>query len=119
MATATLLRPSAAALAEAYFLKAPAKIGYLRADSLAMLVSFANVGAHARVLVVEACAGLVLGAVAERLGGHGVVRPARPSSLSTLPILAGKPCSAVHGWARHGLFASLMESQEGHLSNHA
>ena len=73
MATATLVRPSAAALAEAYFLRSPGRVGHLRADSLALLLSLANVGAHARVLAVDACAGLVAGAAAERLGGHGLV----------------------------------------------
>ena len=55
LATATLVRPSAAALAEAYFLRRrQAKVGHLRADTLALLLSLANVGAHARVLVMEA-----------------------------------------------------------------
>ena len=33
---------------------------------------------HAQVLVVEACCGVVTGAVAERLGGHGTVCAAFP-----------------------------------------
>ncbi len=84
MATATLVRPSAAALAQAYFAKSPARIAHLRADSLALLLSLANIGAHARVLVMEACAGLVTGAVAERLGGHGMVRGSRNCPKETL-----------------------------------
>ncbi|KAK9916890.1 hypothetical protein WJX75_008379 [Coccomyxa subellipsoidea] len=73
MAQATLVRPTARALADAYFARSPQKIQNLRADSLALLLSLANIGAHAGVLVVETCSGLVTGAVAERLGGSGLV----------------------------------------------
>jgi tRNA (adenine-N(1)-)-methyltransferase non-catalytic subunit len=48
-------------------------VQHLRQDALALALSLANIGAHARVLVVDSCAGLVTGAVAERLGGYGVV----------------------------------------------
>jgi tRNA (adenine-N(1)-)-methyltransferase non-catalytic subunit len=65
----TVRRPTAASVCEAYFASAPAKTSYLRADALALLLALANVGAHARVLVVECCGGLVTAAVAERLGG--------------------------------------------------
>jgi tRNA (adenine-N(1)-)-methyltransferase non-catalytic subunit len=65
----TVRRPTAATVCEAYFASAPAKTSYLRADALALLLALANVGAHARVLVVEGCGGLVTAAVAERLGG--------------------------------------------------
>ena len=66
-------RPSAAAVCEAYFQKLPAKIGFLRLDTLSTLLSLANVGAHARVLVMDSCGGMVTAAVAERLGGFGSV----------------------------------------------
>lgn len=65
---ATLRRPTAATVAEAYFSSSPAKTGYLRADALALLLSLANVGAHAHVLVVETCGGLVSAAALERAG---------------------------------------------------
>ncbi|CAL8466719.1 g6255 [Coccomyxa elongata] len=73
MAQATLIRPTARSVAEAYFVKSPQKIQCMRADSLALLLSLANIGAHARVLVVETCGGLVTGAVAERMGGTGLI----------------------------------------------
>ncbi|EFN52089.1 hypothetical protein CHLNCDRAFT_139358 [Chlorella variabilis] len=73
---ATVRRPTAAAVCEAYFSTSPAKTAYLRADALALLLSLANIGAHGRVLVVENCGGLVTAAVAERLGGHGGVTSA-------------------------------------------
>ena len=66
---ATVRRPTGAAVAEAYFANSPAKTSYLRADALALLLSLANVGAHARVLVVETCGGLVTAAALERGGG--------------------------------------------------
>jgi tRNA (adenine-N(1)-)-methyltransferase non-catalytic subunit len=54
----------------------PAKIGFLRLDTLSLLLSLANVGAHARMLVMDACGGMVTAAVAERLGGFGSVTAA-------------------------------------------
>ena len=42
----------------------------LRYDSIAQLLTLANVRAHANVMVCESVAGLLLGAVAERLGGQ-------------------------------------------------
>ena len=69
-------RAPAAAIAQAYYLRQPARIGHLRLDTLSLLLSLANVGAGARVLAVDACGGLVLGAAAERLGGHGAVQGA-------------------------------------------
>jgi tRNA (adenine-N(1)-)-methyltransferase non-catalytic subunit len=68
---------------EAYFANCPSRTGYLRADALALLLSLANVAAHARVLVVEGCGGLVLAAAAERLGGHGGVVAAWPGAPGT------------------------------------
>ncbi|PRW61100.1 tRNA (adenine(58)-N(1))-methyltransferase non-catalytic subunit trm6 [Chlorella sorokiniana] len=66
---ATVRRPTGATVAEAYFANSPAKTNYLRADTLALLLTLANVGAHARVLVVESCGGLVSAAALERTGG--------------------------------------------------
>ncbi|KAL3140277.1 hypothetical protein ABBQ38_004545 [Trebouxia sp. C0009 RCD-2024] len=70
---ATIQRPTARSVCEAYFGKSSPKINHLRADSLAMLLSLANIGSHGKVLVLETCSGLVTGAVAERLGGFGHV----------------------------------------------
>ncbi len=66
-------RPTAKTLSEAYY-KSPKhmkRIGNLRPDALAMALCLANVGAYQRVLVIEQSAGLVTGAVLERLGGYG------------------------------------------------
>lgn len=56
-----------------FFPLQPSKIGYLRIDTLSLLLSLANVGAHAQVLVIDTCGGMVTAAAAERLGGFGSV----------------------------------------------
>ncbi|XP_041021578.1 tRNA (adenine(58)-N(1))-methyltransferase non-catalytic subunit trm6 isoform X1 [Juglans microcarpa x Juglans regia] len=68
-----LRRPVARSICEAYFKKYPARIGFLRVDTLSLLLSMANVSANSDVLVVDMVGGLLTGAVAERLGGTGYV----------------------------------------------
>lgn len=68
-----LRRPFTRSICEAYFNKCPAKIGFLRMDTLSLLLSLANVSAYADVLVLDMLGGLVTGAVAERMGGNGSV----------------------------------------------
>ncbi|XP_077231417.1 eukaryotic initiation factor 3 gamma subunit family protein [Tasmannia lanceolata] len=68
-----LRRPFARSICEAYFKKHPARIGFLRVDTLSLLLSIANVGAYSDVLVVDMVGGIVTGAVAERLGGTSYV----------------------------------------------
>ncbi|KNA16003.1 hypothetical protein SOVF_092840 [Spinacia oleracea] len=66
-------RPFVRSICDAYFRKYPDRIGCLRSDSLALLLSMANVAAYSDVLVVDMVGGIVTGAVAERLGGTGYV----------------------------------------------
>ncbi len=47
---------------------------FLRMDTLALLLSLANVGANAEVLVLDMLGGLLTAAVAERLGGMQCIR---------------------------------------------
>ncbi|KAE8770898.1 putative tRNA (guanine-N(1)-)-methyltransferase,putative [Hordeum vulgare] len=68
-----LRRPSSRSICETYFKKYPARIGFMRVDALSLLLSMANVGAYSDVLAVDMVGGLVVGAVAERLGGTGYV----------------------------------------------
>lgn len=68
-----LRRPFTRSICEAYFNKWPEKIGFLRMDTLSLLLSVANVSAYADVLVLDMLGGLVTGAVAERMGGNGSV----------------------------------------------
>ncbi|PIA55511.1 hypothetical protein AQUCO_00700065v1 [Aquilegia coerulea] len=48
-----LRRPFSRSICEAYFKKYPARIGYLRVDTLSLLLSMANVSAYSDVLVVD------------------------------------------------------------------
>ncbi|CAJ1972541.1 unnamed protein product [Sphenostylis stenocarpa] len=66
-------RPVARSICEAYFKKYPSKIGFLRVDTLSLLLSMANVSSNSDILVVDMVGGLLTGAVAERLGGTGFV----------------------------------------------
>eukprot|EP00898_Chlorokybus_atmophyticus_P001462 jgi/Chlat1/2316/Chrsp17S00172 len=69
----TVRRPTARSVCEAYFADKPFKTGHMRVDALALLLALGNVRATAHVLVLESCGGLLTGAIAERMGGHGVV----------------------------------------------
>ena len=42
---------------------------FMRVDTLSLLLSMANIGPYSDVLVVDMVGGLIVGAVAERLGG--------------------------------------------------
>ena len=55
------IKPSASSLADFYFTKAPMRTSFLRSDTLAMLLSLANIGAGCRALTVDAVQGLVTG----------------------------------------------------------
>ncbi|KAK1662843.1 hypothetical protein QYE76_051002 [Lolium multiflorum] len=71
-----LRRPSTRSICETNSKKDADKIGpprFMRLDVLSLLLSMANVGAYSDVLVVDMVGGLVVGAVAERLGGTGYV----------------------------------------------
>ncbi|CAL5383470.1 unnamed protein product [Camellia sinensis] len=69
-----LRRPFTRSICETYFKKYPARIGFLRVDSLSLLLSMANVSAHSDVLLADMVGGILTGAVAERLGaGTGFV----------------------------------------------
>ncbi|XP_068609798.1 tRNA (adenine(58)-N(1))-methyltransferase non-catalytic subunit TRM6 [Brachionichthys hirsutus] len=69
----TILKPSCRILAMMYHGREPGKICHLRYDTLAQMLTLANIHAGSKVLVFETCAGLVLGAVMERMGGYGSV----------------------------------------------
>lgn len=68
-----VLRPTAKNVADAYYSKSPLKVQGLRFESVAHIMSLANVAAGARVLCVDHVRGLLAAAAMERLGGHGVV----------------------------------------------
>lgn len=57
----TLIRPCARSLTDYYFQKMPAKIHGLRSDTLAILLSLANISSQSRSLVVDGVGGLIAG----------------------------------------------------------
>ncbi|XP_076611801.1 tRNA (adenine(58)-N(1))-methyltransferase non-catalytic subunit TRM6 [Chaetodon auriga] len=84
--TVTILKPSCRILAMMYHGREPGKICHLRYDTLAQMLTLANIHAGSKVLVFETCAGLVLGAVMERMGGYGSVIQMYPGGE---PVRAG------------------------------
>ncbi|XP_041038799.1 tRNA (adenine(58)-N(1))-methyltransferase non-catalytic subunit TRM6 isoform X1 [Carcharodon carcharias] len=77
----TILKPTTRIMAMMYHSREPGKICYLRYDTLAQMLTLGNIHAGSKVIVAETCAGLVLGAVMERLGGFGSVVHLYPGSL--------------------------------------
>ncbi|XP_069464373.1 tRNA (adenine(58)-N(1))-methyltransferase non-catalytic subunit TRM6 [Ambystoma mexicanum] len=69
----TIVKPCTRILAMMYYAREPGKICNLRYDTLAQMLTLGNIHAGSKVIVMETCAGLVLGAVMERMGGFGSV----------------------------------------------
>ncbi|KAI9224304.1 Gcd10p family-domain-containing protein [Blastocladiella britannica] len=83
----TPVRIDAATLCQFYFEKTPWKTRELRLDVLALLLTSANIRAHARVLVFDDTAGMLTAAILERMGGTGevvVVHEAQSQNLEAL-----------------------------------
>uniref|UniRef100_A0ABM5GN92 tRNA (adenine(58)-N(1))-methyltransferase non-catalytic subunit TRM6 n=1 Tax=Pogona vitticeps TaxID=103695 RepID=A0ABM5GN92_9SAUR len=72
-AVITIIKPSTRILSTMYYAREPGKINYLRYDTLAQMLTWGNVRAGNKMIVMETCAGLVLGAVMERMGGYGSI----------------------------------------------
>ncbi|CAM9247877.1 unnamed protein product [Phaeothamnion confervicola] len=66
-----VVRPAAAAVCDAYAEKHSAKVGSLRTDSLALLLSYADVKAGGRLLVFDELMGVVAASAAERMDLRG------------------------------------------------
>ncbi|XP_061602509.1 tRNA (adenine(58)-N(1))-methyltransferase non-catalytic subunit TRM6 isoform X2 [Cololabis saira] len=71
--TVTILKPTCRILAMMYHGREPGKICHMRYDTLAQILTLANIHAGSKVLVFDTCAGLVLGSIMERMGGYGSV----------------------------------------------
>ncbi|KZO93990.1 Gcd10p-domain-containing protein [Calocera viscosa TUFC12733] len=69
--TFTALPPSLPNLLDHFTAQGPARVQHLRIDTLAQLLTFANIQEGGRYIVVEDCGGLVVGAMLERMGGTG------------------------------------------------
>ncbi|MGH0139648.1 UNVERIFIED_CONTAM: hypothetical protein FKN15_042577 [Acipenser sinensis] len=71
--TITVLKPSTRIMALMYHGREPGKICNLRYDTLAQMLTLGNIHAGSKLIVFETCAGLVLGAVMEQMGGYGSI----------------------------------------------
>ncbi|XP_037274585.2 tRNA methyltransferase 6 non-catalytic subunit [Rhipicephalus microplus] len=69
----TLEQPTARLLVEMYYSQNPIKIGNMRIDSLAQMLTCCNVRSGGRYIVFDAYLGLLTAAVLERLGQDGIV----------------------------------------------
>ncbi|XP_064602606.1 tRNA (adenine(58)-N(1))-methyltransferase non-catalytic subunit TRM6-like [Liolophura sinensis] len=83
----TILKPTTRLLCEMYLSRSANKIGYLRMDSLSQILTYGNVQAGSTIAVVDSCLGLVLGAVMERMMGHGKVIHLYPGTQPNRPAL--------------------------------
>ncbi|NXW76333.1 TRM6 methyltransferase, partial [Hirundo rustica] len=72
-AVITIVKPSTRILSTMYYAREPGKINHLRYDTLAQMLTLGNIHAGIKMIVMETCAGLVLGAVMERMGGYGSI----------------------------------------------
>jgi tRNA (adenine-N(1)-)-methyltransferase non-catalytic subunit len=68
-----LVRCTSSSICEALFIKDARKVMNLREDSLAQILSFANVSAGTKILCFDNCMGLITGACAQRMGGYGLI----------------------------------------------
>ncbi|EEC02007.1 tRNA (adenine-N(1)-)-methyltransferase non-catalytic subunit TRM6, putative, partial [Ixodes scapularis] len=69
----TLERPTARLLGEMYYSQNPLKVGNMRVDALAQLLTWCNVRSGGRYAVFDSWLGLLTAAVLERLGREGSV----------------------------------------------
>ncbi|XP_077169321.1 tRNA (adenine(58)-N(1))-methyltransferase non-catalytic subunit TRM6 [Paroedura picta] len=72
-AVITIIKPSTRILSTMYYAREPGKINHLRYDTLAQMLTWGNVRAGNKMIIMETCAGLVLGAAMERMGGYGSI----------------------------------------------
>ncbi|XP_075420094.1 tRNA (adenine(58)-N(1))-methyltransferase non-catalytic subunit TRM6 isoform X2 [Tenrec ecaudatus] len=67
-AVVTVVKPSTRILSVMYYAREPGKINHMRYDTLAQMLTLGNIRAGNKMIVMETCAGLVLGAMMERMG---------------------------------------------------
>lgn len=67
----TLLKPTTRLLCESFSGRQSSKFVNLRVDAVSQLLTMTNAKAGSKFMVIEACNGLLCGAVLERLGGTG------------------------------------------------
>ncbi|XP_023367965.1 tRNA (adenine(58)-N(1))-methyltransferase non-catalytic subunit TRM6 isoform X2 [Otolemur garnettii] len=100
-AVITVVKPSTRILSIMYYAKEPGKINHMRYDTLAQMLTLGNIHAGNKMIVMETCAGLVLGAMMERMGGFGSIIQLYPGSG---PIRAATACFGFPKSFLHGLY---------------
>ncbi|XP_030413895.1 tRNA (adenine(58)-N(1))-methyltransferase non-catalytic subunit TRM6 isoform X1 [Gopherus evgoodei] len=88
-AVITIVKPSTRILSTMYYAREPGKINHLRYDTLAQMLTLGNIRAGNKMIVMETCAGLVLGAIMERMGGYGSIIQMYPGGG---PVRAATSC---------------------------
>lgn len=68
-----MIRCTPTTVCAAMFSREPRKVMNLREDTLAQILSYANICAGSKVLVFDTVMGLVVGSLAHRMGGYGEV----------------------------------------------
>ncbi|XP_008821062.1 tRNA (adenine(58)-N(1))-methyltransferase non-catalytic subunit TRM6 isoform X1 [Nannospalax galili] len=85
----TILKPSTRILSIMYYAREPGKINHMRYDTLAQMLTLGNIRAGNKMIVMETCSGLVLGAMMERMGGFGSIVQLYPGDG---PVRAATAC---------------------------
>lgn len=88
-AVVTILKPSTRILSAMYYAREPGKINHMRYDTLAQMLTLGNIRAGNKMIVMETCSGLVLGAMMERMGGFGSIIQLYPGDG---PVRAATAC---------------------------
>ena len=68
-----LTKCTASTICRALHTKDAKRMMNLRDDSLAQILSFANISAGCKILLFDTCCGVVTGACAQRMGGYGLI----------------------------------------------
>uniref|UniRef100_A0A2K5H8J4 tRNA (adenine(58)-N(1))-methyltransferase non-catalytic subunit TRM6 n=1 Tax=Colobus angolensis palliatus TaxID=336983 RepID=A0A2K5H8J4_COLAP len=120
----TVVKPSTRILSIMYYAREPGKINHMRYDTLAQMLTLGNIRAGNKMIVMETCAGLVLGAMMERMGGFGSIIQLYPGGGPVRAATAcfGFPKSFLNGLYEfplnkvdsllHGTFSAEMLSSE-------
>ncbi|KAI5277793.1 Trna (Adenine(58)-N(1))-Methyltransferase Non-Catalytic Subunit Trm6 [Manis pentadactyla] len=92
----TVVKPSTRILSIMYYAREPGKINvllphkfHMRYDTLAQMLTLGNIRAGNKMIVMETCTGLVLGAMMERMGGFGSIIQLYPGAG---PVRAATAC---------------------------
>ncbi|XP_052580989.1 tRNA (adenine(58)-N(1))-methyltransferase non-catalytic subunit TRM6 isoform X2 [Peromyscus californicus insignis] len=100
-AIVTILKPSTRILSIMYYAREPGKINHMRYDTLAQMLTLGNIRAGNKMIVMETCSGLVLGAMMERMGGFGSIIQLYPGDG---PVRAATACFGFPKSFLHGLY---------------